>query len=217
MTSDYLKDLPASQQWLDANQPYFQHMTDILRLLDPQMYVRYNSINKFLPEDLKPACGAWATCAILRGMVDEGTPHRDASDYYCGLNCDTAWGDFTTAKIVFWELGISVEVKKGEAIFFLSRILTHNAVDTQGGVRNVVDAFMHQSLLIWKDRGQEKVTGYLRGGPRVKRRKLEEGERIATSTAREDEEDEEDDTEWEMDALYSARVVEQVEGEEESD
>ncbi|KAI9856494.1 MAG: hypothetical protein M1813_008872, partial [Trichoglossum hirsutum] len=36
-------------------------------------------------------------------------------------------------------------------------------------------------------------------------------------TAREDEEDEEDDTEWEMDALYSARVVEKAEGEEELD
>jgi hypothetical protein len=90
MTSNYLKDLSASQQWLDANQPYFQYMTDILRLLDPQMYVKYNSINKFLLEDLKPACGAWATYAILRSIVDKGTSHRDASDYYCRLNCDTA-------------------------------------------------------------------------------------------------------------------------------
>ncbi|KAI9857279.1 MAG: hypothetical protein M1813_008317 [Trichoglossum hirsutum] len=98
---------------------------------------------------------------------------------------------------------------------------TELGINTQRGVRNVVDAFMHQSLLIWKDRGQEKVTEYLRGGPRVKRRKLSKGEEVATSTAREefreDEKDEEDDTAWEMDALYPAEVVEQAEGEKESD
>jgi hypothetical protein len=74
--------------------------------------------------------------------------------------------------MVFWELGITVEVKKGEAIFFLPRIITHNAVDVQGGVRNVVDAFVHENVLIWKDRQQEKITGEHRGGPRRKRRRL---------------------------------------------
>ena len=56
MFMEYTKDLPTSQQWLDANQPYFKHMSSILHLLDPQMYVRYTSVNKFLPEGLKPAC-----------------------------------------------------------------------------------------------------------------------------------------------------------------
>jgi hypothetical protein len=110
-------------------------------------------------------------CGILRGMTGEGTPHKDSSDYHCGLNVNTAWGDFTMAKMVFWELKITVEVQKGEAIFFMPRILTHNAVDIQGGVRNMVDAFVHENVLIWKDRQREKVTGYLRGGPRRKRRK----------------------------------------------
>jgi hypothetical protein len=35
MSQDYLKDLPSSQKWLDENQAYFKHMSDILRLLDP--------------------------------------------------------------------------------------------------------------------------------------------------------------------------------------
>jgi hypothetical protein len=59
MSREYKKDLPASQRWLDANQPYFSHMSNILRLLDPQIYVRYASINRFLPEGLRPACGVW--------------------------------------------------------------------------------------------------------------------------------------------------------------
>src|SRR3954454_14428376 len=97
-------------------------------------------------------------------MTREGAPYKDANDYHCGLNVNTAWGDFTTAKMVFWELQITVEVKKGEAIFFLPRIMTHNAVDIQGGIRNVVDAFVHENVLIWKDRQHKKATGYLRGG-----------------------------------------------------
>jgi hypothetical protein len=172
MSAEYQKDLPASQQWLDANQPYFKYMSNILRILDPQMYVRYTSINRFLPEGVGPSCGIWYACGILRGMMDEGTPHKDASDYHCGLNVNTAWGDFTTATMVFWELKITVEVKKGEALFFMPRILTHNAVDIQGGVRNVVDAFVHENILSWKDRQHKRATGYLRGGPRRKRRKL---------------------------------------------
>ena len=57
MSGKYKKDLPASQQWLDANQPYFKYMSNILRLLDPQMYIRYASINRFLPEGLGSSYG----------------------------------------------------------------------------------------------------------------------------------------------------------------
>ncbi|KAI9771106.1 MAG: hypothetical protein M1840_002457 [Geoglossum simile] len=172
MYTEYLKDLSSSQQWLDANQSYFRYMSNVLCLLDSQMYVRHTSINKFLPEDLKPVCGIWFACGILRGMTGERTPHKDSSDYYCGLNVNTAWGDFTTAKMVFWELEITMKVQKEEAIFFLPRILTHNAVGIQGGIRNIIDAFVHKFVLVWKDRKHQDVTGYLRGGPKRKRRKL---------------------------------------------
>jgi hypothetical protein len=127
-------------------------MSNVLHLLDPQMYVKYTSVNRFLSEGLRPACGVWYECGILKDMTEEGTPHKDSSDYHCGLNVNTAWGDFTTAKMVFRKLKITVEVQKGEAIFFMPRILTYNTVDIQGGVRNVVDAFVHKNVLIWKDR-----------------------------------------------------------------
>jgi hypothetical protein len=189
------------------------------------MYVRYISVNRFLPEGLKPVCGIWYACGILRGLTGEGTPHKDSNDYHCGFNVSTAWGDFTTARMVFWELKITVEVQKGEAIFFLPRILTHNAVDIQGGVRNVVDAFVHENVLIWKDRQHEKTTGYLRGGPRRKRRKLELEELRARNTgesssggagkALESMQDEgTSETEGEMEALYHRGALEEVEEEE---
>ncbi|KAI9765375.1 MAG: hypothetical protein M1840_007455 [Geoglossum simile] len=228
MSLEYKKDLPASQQWLDANQPYFKHMSNILRILDPQMYVRYTSINRFLPEDLRPSYGIWYACGILRGMTDGGTSHKDASDYYCGLNVNTAWGDFTMATMVFWELKITVEVKKGEALFFLPRILTHNAVDVQGGVRNVVDAFVHENVLSWKDKQHKRVTGYLRGGPRRKRRKLGLGELRARNMGESSaggaekapesiQREETSDTEGKMEALYHRGVEEDTEEEEDQD
>jgi hypothetical protein len=228
MTGEYRRDLPFSQQWLDANQPYFKHMSNILRLLDPQMYVRYASISRFLSEELRPACGIWYACGILRGMTEEGTPHKDPSDYHCGLNVNTAWGDFTTAKMVFWELKITIEVQKGEAIFFMPRILTHNAVDVQGGVRNVVDAFVHENVLIWKDRQHEKASGYLRGGPMRIWRKLgleglkdkttggsASGEVRKASGSSQDRED--SGTEGEIEALYHKGTLEETEEEGDQD
>jgi hypothetical protein len=225
MTGEYKKDFPASQQWLDANQPYFKHMSNVLCLLDPRIYVRYTSVNQFLPEGLKPACGVWHACGIMRNIMGKGTPHKDPSDYHCGFNVSTAWGDYTTARMVFWELEITVEVQKEEAIFFLPRIITHNAVDIQGGVRNVVDAFVHENVLIWKDRQQERVIGEHRGGPKKKRRRLGLEElRVRNSgesssreigNAPESTQDKGDSgTEGKMEALYHKGVQEEL-GEEE--
>ncbi|KAI9766166.1 MAG: hypothetical protein M1840_006733 [Geoglossum simile] len=154
-------------------------------------------------------------------MTGEGTPHKNSSDYHCGLNVNTAWGDFTTARIVFWELEITMEAQKGEAIFFLPRILTHNAVGIQGGVRNVVDAFVHESVLVWKGRKHQEITGYLRGGPKRKRRKLglEElrARNAGESSSREIEKAPEglqedlSETEWEIGALYHNGAIEEAE------
>jgi hypothetical protein len=104
-------------------------MSNVLRLLDPQMYIRYTNVNRFLPKGLRPACGVWYVYGILRGMTGEETSHKDSNNYHCGLNVNTAWENFTMAKMVFWELKITVEVQKGKAIFFMLRILTYNTVD----------------------------------------------------------------------------------------
>src|SRR5579862_4764721 len=147
-------------------------MSNILHLLNFRVYVRYASVNQFLPEGLKTACGVWHACRIMRDMMAKKTPHKDPSNYHYGFNVSTAWGDYTMARMVFWELGITIEGQKGKAIFFLLRIITHNTVDVQGGVRNVVNAFVHENVLIWKDRQQERVTEEHRGGPKKKRRRL---------------------------------------------
>ncbi|KAI9772246.1 MAG: hypothetical protein M1840_000995 [Geoglossum simile] len=166
MSGNYLRDLPNSQQWLNANKDLFQYLTDVLRLLDPQMYIRYISIKDFLPPDIQPACGAWYACAINQDMTMDGIAHLDRSNYYCGLNVVVGWGDYTSSKLVLWDLGLVLELLPGDAILFLGRIITHNTVDIQGGVRNLVNCFVHQTPLSWKDKKVEELTSSKRrGGP----------------------------------------------------
>jgi hypothetical protein len=64
------------------------------------MYVRFTSIKKFLPDNLKVACGAWYTCAVNLNMTSEGTAHQDKSDYHCGFNVSVGWGSYSTSKLV---------------------------------------------------------------------------------------------------------------------
>ncbi|KAI9781520.1 MAG: hypothetical protein M1839_005935 [Geoglossum umbratile] len=157
MTSEYCRDQPYAQQWLEANEGLFGYLSDVLRLLEPEMYMRYNSILPFLPDGVQPSCGAWHACAINQGMITEGKAHFDYSDYHCGLNAVTGWGDHTTAKLILWQLGLALEVKPGDAVLFLGRVLIHNAVDIQGGARSVVDCFTHEDPLTWTDRKQEEL------------------------------------------------------------
>jgi hypothetical protein len=184
MSADYLKDLPYSQQWLDENQGLFQQLSHILRLLDPKMYVRFTSIKRFLPEGLKPTCGAWYACAVNLGMTEDGTRHQDRSDYYCGLNVSVGWGEYQSSKLALWDLGLVMEALPGNAIFFLGRLITHNTVDIVGGTRNYLNCFVHQAPLSWKDQRHRERTGYDRTG---KRQKTEKKRQRAETTSRDSE------------------------------
>jgi hypothetical protein len=63
-----------------------------------------------------------------------------------------------------WQLGLAIEMKPGDVIMFLGQAIAHNAVDIQGGVRNIVDASVHQAPLMWKDKKHKEKTGFGRKG-----------------------------------------------------
>jgi hypothetical protein len=48
---------------------------------------------------------------------------------------------------------------------FLSKILTHNAMEIQGGIRNIVNTFVYQVPLKWKHRKHKEKTRFKRKGP----------------------------------------------------
>ena len=117
---DQTDEHPSSGHWLLQNEALFHNMSNTLRFLEPEMYKRFTSVKPYLaklPAAPTVPCGAWYGCAINQGMIDDGAAHRDCSDYYCGINCVTTWGTFTSAKLVLWELGIKVEVIPGTSIF----------------------------------------------------------------------------------------------------
>jgi len=116
---------------------------------------------------------------------------------------------------------LAIESCPGDAIFFLGRILIHNTVDIQGGVRNIVDAFVHQTPLSWKDKMHKELTRYGRKGKSRKKIRNEEGRRKRKREQIEEEEEEERteeiekakegkelDTEWEIDNMYTGEVEE---------
>ena len=47
---------------------------------------------------------------------------------------------------MLWEIGMRVEVRRGEALFFRGNVILHNAQDITGS-RNCVDLFIHQNVV----------------------------------------------------------------------
>ncbi|KAI9775775.1 MAG: hypothetical protein M1839_000903 [Geoglossum umbratile] len=213
---------------LFLNQNLFQHFSDVLHLLEPQMYISYKSIKPFLLADVQPSCGVWYTAALNQNMVTDGEPHFDHNNYYCGLNAVTGWGDYTGAKLILWQLGLAIENRSGDAIMFLGRILTHNSVEIQGGARSMVDAFVHQAPLRWKDEQLEALTRYKRKGSLGAFKKEKgKGKKQARDEDLDDAENAENvenvegqqdmDTDRELDAMYTLKLEEPAGEEEEED
>lgn len=64
LSSEYKSQLPHSQTCLDANQSLFRRLSDDLRLINPECYVKFRSIQLYLPADMQPLCGAFPGLAI---------------------------------------------------------------------------------------------------------------------------------------------------------
>lgn len=161
LSTDFIRDNESSSRkprdWLEANKGLFKYLSDIvLRNIDAKMYSKFTSLQPLLSDELQPLCGAWAGCAINQGQTTDGTPHIDNSDFKFGLNVVTGWGDFTTSKLLLWQLGVAIEFQPGDAVLFLGRLFTHNAADIQGGERNIVNCFTHSTVFTWARKAIEK-------------------------------------------------------------
>ncbi|KAI9750747.1 MAG: hypothetical protein M1815_001605 [Lichina confinis] len=143
------KNVGRADEWFRRNQKLFDYLGGtVLRNLAPRMYQKFRSVRTTLDPLLRPLCGVWAGCAINQHQTDDGKVHLDWKDTLLGLNTVVGWGDYETATLNLWQLGVALEVRKGDAVLFLGRILSHNAVGISGGARrrNIVDCFIHESL-----------------------------------------------------------------------
>jgi hypothetical protein len=103
-------------------------------------------------------------------MTSEGTAHQDKSDYHCSFNISMGWGSYSSSKLVLWDLESVLETRPGDAVFFISRTITHSTVDIRDGVRNIINCFVHETPLSWKDRKHKELTEYDRIGWTKKRK-----------------------------------------------
>jgi hypothetical protein len=153
LSREYRMDLPYSKTWIDANQQLFKRLSDDLRLINPECYVKFRSIQPYLPAELQPLCGVFPGLAINQAMTGDSGIHQDWGDYYRGFNCVVPWGNFTGGGLVLYQAGIVYELQPGDVLYFYGNIMAHNVVDIVGE-RNVLDLFCCKDLLGWKKKLQ---------------------------------------------------------------
>ncbi|KAI9778544.1 MAG: hypothetical protein M1816_004028 [Peltula sp. TS41687] len=96
LSSEYQHNLPASKEFLDANQAFFDRLSMELRLLSPESYIKYKSVDKNLKGDQQRLGGAWHGVVVNRqiGSDDDLKMHQDWKDYPKGFNAVVPWGEY---------------------------------------------------------------------------------------------------------------------------
>ena len=98
LSKEYVRDLPASQVFLQANQHLFERLSNELRLLTPETYQRYGHVDQYLTGDLRRLGGAWHGMALNRQIGVDNKVHQDWQDDVKGFNAVVPWGD---TRVVF--------------------------------------------------------------------------------------------------------------------
>lgn len=171
LSGDLLEDGEEAMEWLSAQAPLFQYLSEQLKLWDFESYQNMRTHpwldklmvkkahtlgQKIVPGQPQPTnkvplhtvAGVWYGLAVNCDQEFAGVPHRDEADVKNSMNCVIPWGTFTGADLLLWELKKRVQVSEGEVIFFRSKALTHNVSPlTAGSNRNVLDLYSHQAVL----------------------------------------------------------------------
>jgi len=141
ISSEYRKQLPYSETFIEANSKLFRWVSNQLRLLSPELHNAYTSIDKYLKEDQKRLGGAWHGRVVNRqiGSDDELKAHKDWKDTPEGLNCVIPWGEYTGGELSMYSLKLKWQLEPGDVLFFGVRVISHGVEDVVTGVRNSLD------------------------------------------------------------------------------
>ncbi|PUU81806.1 hypothetical protein B9Z19DRAFT_1062372 [Tuber borchii] len=173
-SSDYQKQKEAADRWLEANKPLFQHLSNFLRIYNPEMWVgmtksSFNASDGHLLGLARP----WHGIAIGQGMGSEGgKDHQDWQDRMSVFNAVVPFGatGWKGAEVVLWQLGIKVAVERGDCFMFKGAIIAHKACAITEGQRNFIDLFCHKSVYdvqnrVKEEAGQAKSTDIRKRAP----------------------------------------------------
>jgi hypothetical protein len=158
-SAEYRKELPHSQQWVAANEALWDHLSELLRKLDPQMFFKATCFQylKDQPGKYNNFAGAWSGMVINEQMDQASTSkwHYDWQDSECVFNCLVPYGHFTGADLELWELRTRIQISRGEVFFSLGRIIGHRITPVLSETRSVLDLLTHKSNFDDKNRKHE--------------------------------------------------------------
>lgn len=159
-SNDYKKDLPAAETWREINQPFFEYLSNNLRMLSPEMWLTAKNAGDFNKTgDIRPVAEAWHGVVISQKMKGEvGKVHQDWPGKKSVYNAIVPYSSsgWTGGDLILWQLKLRVQVSRGEALFFLGNILAHEITEITEGERNEVDLFIRKSSFDRKEREQKK-------------------------------------------------------------
>ena len=158
---EYRRDFRHSTQWLASNKPLFDYLSDNLRMINPEMYKKFTSIDRFLEGSLRRMAGAWHGVAINQSMAvgnSVSKTHIDWQDCVSGFNAVIPWGDFGGGHLILWPAKVVYQIEPGECLFFRGGIMAHQVQPVTSGIRNSLDLFCHKSAFDWHKR-QLKASG----------------------------------------------------------
>lgn len=90
--------------------------------------------------------------ALLRNLQVDA--HKDRSDVPNGWVAMVCWGDFSGGYLALPDLGVKLDFKPGDIIFFRSRLLEHFVTDFEGERSSMV-FFTHENVLKYQYEAEE--------------------------------------------------------------
>ena len=75
--------------------------------------------------------------------------HQDWKDIKSAPNAVVLYGNWEGGDLVLWQVRSIIELKPGDAFFFMGSLIAHGNTKIKSGIRNSVNLFTHKSNMDW--------------------------------------------------------------------
>lgn len=157
-SSHYTKEKPQADAWLDANARLIDRLSEDLRVVAPDTWMKFHALRRALPRGITPLCNAWLGCAVKQRVDDvHGTvgTQQDYNDDPKGFKCVVAFGDYEGGDLLLWQLKLRIQLRPGDVVMFNSALLAHNSTEVKGE-RGAVEFFTRKGVVTYKRKQMER-------------------------------------------------------------
>jgi hypothetical protein len=113
--------------FMEYNKDFYKEISSIFRHVwkrEARIFMKFP-----LPNDPSRLAGAWTGCVINIGTKHcpiKTKIHRDVDEGPYGVSCLYPFGDITDGDVILWEMGLRIELRPGDLLFFSDGILHHS-------------------------------------------------------------------------------------------